>query len=82
METIYHGNNVKPTGVYNNGNGRVTSYVDTSLIDPQAVNTAGIRKQAQEGVKGDRAQKARLVEMNFKRLLEQAEHCDDFGRNA
>jgi hypothetical protein len=78
---VFVGNERVPNGTYNDKAGKVTSYVDLSLISPQAVKTADIRKQAQAGVTaGNRAQKARVVEHNFERLLKQAELCDDNGR--
>jgi hypothetical protein len=80
--TVVKGNNVRPTGKYDNKAGKVASYVDPTLISPQAVKTAGIRKQAVAGATaGNRAQRARVVQYNFARLLEQAELCDDNGRN-
>ena len=81
--TVVEGNNVKPTGKYDNKAGKVTSFIDPTLISPQAVKTASIRKQAVAGATaGNRAQRARVVEFNFKRLLEQADFCDDLVNNA
>lgn len=81
METIYHGNNVKPTGKYNNRSGNVVTKTDHTVVTAETKRIGELLRQAQAGVTtGNRAQKARLVEFNFARLLEQDCKCDDNGR--
>lgn len=70
-------------GKYNGTNGRVRTYIDTTFIDPQAVKTAEIRRQAQQqaGEQGNREQRARTVEAEYWRLFERMEMDSDNRNN-
>jgi hypothetical protein len=82
METIYHGNNVKPTGKYNNKSGKVVTYTDHTVVTIETKRIGELLRQAQAGVKaGKISQRASVVQYNFARLLEQDCKCDDYGRN-